>query len=148
MIVNYLNCQSLTWKSQKKNLVAPVEDVDKVRVLELFEAPDFEDNDPLRIATTAVLTQIKSVIEDSAYKGKFTVKALLNKLADNGVKMSHAQLIELVKEEPWSNLISNITGDKVMFKGGPDEYSGSEEPDDTSSTMDRMAKRAAKKQEM
>ena len=119
-----------------------------MRVLELFEAPDFEDDDPLRVATTAVLSQIKSDIEDSAYKGKFTVKALLKKLADNGVKMTHAQLIELVKEEPWSNLISNIKGDKVMFKGEPDEHSGSEEPDDTSSTMDRMAKRAAKKQEM
>jgi hypothetical protein len=100
------------------------------------------------VATTAVLSQIKSDIADSAYKGKFTVKALLNKLADNGVKMSHAQLIELVKEEPWSNLISNIKGDKVMFKGDPDEHSGSEEPDDTTSTMDKMAKRAAKKQEM
>lgn len=119
-----------------------------MKLFELFEADDFENDDPLRVATTAVLSQIKSDIDDSAYKGKFTVKALLSKLRDNGVKISHAQLIELVKEEPWSNLISNVKGSDVMFKGEPDEHSGSEEPDDTSGTMDKMAKRAAKKQEM
>lgn len=119
-----------------------------MKLFELFEADDFEKDDPLRVATTAVLSQIKSDIDDSAYKGKFTVKALLSKLRDNGVKISHAQLIELVKEEPWSNLISNVKGADVMFKGEPDEHSGSEEPDETSGTMDKMAKRAAKKQEM
>jgi hypothetical protein len=118
-----------------------------VKLFELFEADDSE-NDPLRIATTAVLSQIKADIDDSAYKGKFTVKALLSKLQANGVKIDREQLIELVKEEPWSNLISNVKGDDVMFKGEPDEHSGSEEPDDTSGTMDKMAKRAAKNQEM
>lgn len=115
---------------------------------ELFEAKDFEEDDPLRVATTAALAQIKADIDDSAYKGKFTVKALLKKLQDNGVKITHAQLLEIVKEEPWSNMISSLKGDKVMFKGEPDEHSDSEEPDDTSGTMDKMAKRAAKKQEM
>jgi hypothetical protein len=126
--------------------VALVEASDKMRVYELFES-DFEDDDPLRVATTAALAQIKADIDDSAYKGKFTVKALLNKLRDNGVKITHAQLLEIVKEEPWSNMIANVKGDKVKFKGEPDEHTDSEEPDDTSSTMDKMAKRAAKKQE-
>ena len=133
--------------NQKKNWAALEEAWDKVKLFELFEADDSE-NDPLRIATTAVLSQIKADIDDSAYKGKFTVKALLSKLQANGVKIDREQLIELVKEEPWSNLISNVKGDDVMFKGEPDEHSGSEEPDDTSGTMDKMAKRAAKNQEM
>lgn len=115
---------------------------------ELFEADDFEEDDPLRVATTAALAQIRADISDSAYKGKFTVKALLRKLQDNGVKITHAQLLEIVKEEPWSNMISSLKGDEVMFKGEPDEHSSSSEPDDTSGTMDKMAKRAAKKQEM
>lgn len=118
-----------------------------MRVYELFES-DFEDDDPLRVATTAALAQIKAGIDDSDYNGKFTVKALLEKLQDNGVNITHAQLLELVKEEPWSNMIASLKGDNVVFKGEPDEYSDSEEPDDTSGTMDKMAKRAAKKQEM
>ena len=115
-----------------------------MKLFELFEATDFESDDPLRVATTAVLSQIKSDISDTGYKGKFTVKALLSKLADNGVKLTHADLLELVKEEPWSNLIADIKGDKVVFKGEPDEHSANEQPDETADTMDRMAKRASK----
>lgn len=116
-------------------------------MFELFEeSDDFEKNNPLRVATTAALSQIKADIDDSSFKGKFTVKALLNKLADNGVKISHAQLLELVKEEPWSNLISSVDGDSVKFKSDSTEYSDSEEPDDTSGTLSNMANRAAKKQ--
>ena len=118
-----------------------------MRVFELFEA-DFESDDPLRVKTTAALSQIKDDIDDSGYKGKFTVNALLAKLADNGVKLKHAQLLELIKEEPWSNFIADIKGDKVVFKGEPDEHTANEQPDETASTMDRMAKRAAKKKEM
>lgn len=114
---------------------------------ELFESSDFEEDDPLRVATTAALAQIKADIQDSAYKGKFTVKALLKKLKDNGVNITHGQLLEIIKEEPWSNMISSLKGDRVMFKGETDEHSSSSEPDDTSGTMDKMAKRAAKKQE-
>ena len=120
-----------------------------MKVSELFESDnDFESDNPLRVATTATLSQIKSEIADAGYTDKFTVKALLRKLRDNGVNMTHAQLIEVVKEEPWSNLIANLKGDRVLFKGNPDETSGSEEPDDTTDTMATMAKRAAKKTEM
>ncbi len=119
-----------------------------MRLYELFEAEDdFETDDPLRVATTAVLSQVRADIEDSAYKGDFTVKALLGKLADNGVKITHAQLIELVNQEPWCNMISNIKGNRVIFKGEPDSMSSSEEPDDTTDKMKQMAKRAAKNQE-
>ena len=118
-----------------------------MRLYELDGSADYDQDDPLRIATTAALSRIKADIEDSAYKSKFTVKALLKKLKDNGVRISHEQLLDLVKEEPWSNLISNVKGDSVKFKGAPGTYSGSEAPDETSDTMDKMAKRAAKKQE-
>ena len=107
-----------------------------------------EMDDPLRVATTATLSQIKSQIEDSAFKGKFSVKALISKLAQNGVHVNHEQLLDLVKEEPWSNLIADIKGDTVVFKGGPDASTDAEAPDESSDTMDKMAKRAAKKREM
>ena len=105
-------------------------------------------DDPLRVATTATLSQIKSDIENSAFKGKFSVNALISKLAQNGVRVSQDQLRDLVKEEPWSNLIADIKGDTVVFKGGPDASGDAEAPDETSDTMDKMAKRAAKKTEM
>lgn len=115
-----------------------------MRLFELYES-DFEDDDPLRVATTAALSRVRADIEDSAYKGKYTVDALRQELEKNGVKLTHSQLIELVKQEPWKNLISNIKGDRVMFKGEPGEHSGSEEPDETSDTLDKMANRSTKK---
>lgn len=126
----------------------PVEDLDKVKLYELFESDgEFQNGDPLRIATTAALAQIKSDIEDSAFKGKFTVKALLNKLRNNGVNINHDQLLDLVNEEPWSNLISNIQGDQVIFKGEFEETDDEGEPyDDSEEIVSNMAKRAAKKQ--
>ena len=129
-------------------MAAQAESVDKVKLFELFEADgDFDKSDPLRVATTAALSQIKADIEDSAYKGKFTVNALLNKLRDNGVNISHSQLIDLVDEEPWSNLISNIKGDEVIFKGDLDDDIDADnlEPEDEEFQLNRMAKRAAKK---
>ncbi len=121
-----------------------------MKLYELFESDgEFQNGDPLRIATTAALAQIKSDIEDSAFKGKFTVKALLNKLRNNGVNINHDQLLDLVNEEPWSNLISNIQGDEVIFKGEFEETDGEGEPyDDSEAIVSNMAKRAAKKQEM
>lgn len=124
-----------------------------MKLFELFESDnDFERDDPLRVATTAVLSQIKADIEDSAYEGKFTVKALLGKLANNGINISQDQLLELVTQEPWSNLIANVKDDQVMFKDESsemdDEMGDEEDPVDTAGTIDKMAKRASKKQEM
>jgi hypothetical protein len=129
------------------------EDLDKVKLYELFEADDFSNDDPLRIQITAVLSQIKADIEDSSYKKKFTVNALLEKLADNGVKISRAQLLDLVYEEPWNNLISDVKDDTVEFNGdgedpNKDTELDPEEPVNTAGTLDQMAKRAVKNQGM
>ena len=118
-----------------------------MRLYEIFESSgDFEDNDPLRVATTAVLSQIKSDIEDGSFKGKFTVKALLKKLRDNGVRVDKNQLIDLVNEEPWSNLISNLNDNEVEFKDGDSmEMDSPEDYPPPEDTIDQMAKRASKK---
>ena len=113
--------------------------------MRLFELDDtFDKDDPLRVGTTAVLSRIKSDIEDTNYKGDFKVKTLLNMLRDNGVNLTHQQLIEIVKKEPWSNLISNIKGDRVVFRGSPSSDSDSLE-DKGEDTVKRMAKRSEKK---
>lgn len=111
--------------------------------MRLYELNDtYDTDDPLRVGTTAVLSRIKSDIEDSAFKGDFKVKTLLGMLKDNDIDLSHEQLIELVKEEPWSNLISNIKGDRVVFRGRPQGDSDSQEKDDTEGTLKKMAKRS------
>jgi hypothetical protein len=114
--------------------------------MRLFEfEDDFDQDDPLRVATTAALSRAKAEIEDTAYEGKYTLDTLQQELEKHGVRLSKAQMIEIVKQEPWNNLISDINGEKVMFKGEPDEHSANSEPDDTSGTLDKMADRSTKK---
>lgn len=122
-----------------------------MRLFEIFESDsDFDESEPLRVATTAVLSKIKSEIDDSAYRSEFTVNALLSKLAAYGIRISHDQLIDLVDQEPWSNLISNIQGNQVVFKGSQEDDTSPEidDPDDSEATLDQMSKRATKKKEM
>jgi hypothetical protein len=115
-----------------------------MKLYEMFES--FDDGDPLRVATTATLAQIKSDIEDDNFKGKFTVNTLLAKLRNNGVRISKDQLIELVGEEPWSNLISNANNDTVEFKDAESDI-GVDDSDlgNDQYNLEKMSKRAAKK---
>lgn len=117
-----------------------------MKIYELFENNDFDEGDPLRVATAATLAQIKSDISDAAYKGEFTVNALLNKLRNNGVNIARDQLPDLVSEEPWSNLISNIEGNRVIFKSDSEDDSNIDDgPEDSENTMKMMADRAVKR---
>lgn len=106
---------------------------------------DFEKDDPLRVSVTSILGDIKAKIKDSDYRGEYKVTSLLKQLRDNGVKMDKADLITVIKQEPWRNFISNIKGDHVVFIGEPDEGSVNTEPDTSSDTMSKMADRAGKK---
>lgn len=53
----------------------------------------------------------------------------------------------MVDEEPLKNLIANVKGDKVIFKGHGDSDSEVEEPDQSTDTLKKMAKRAEKKRD-
>lgn len=106
---------------------------------------DFSQDDPLRVATTAALSRIKADIEDSGYKGEYKVKSLLSALSKSGVNITHEQLIKVSKQAPWSNIIANIKGDRVIFKGDPDSDTSNTEPDDTTDTMKKMADRSKSK---
>ena len=56
----------------------------------------------------------------------------------------------MIEKEPLKNLIANIKGDKVIFKGDEDtgEDDSAVEPDDTTGTLKKMADRATKKREI
>lgn len=46
-----------------------------------------------------------------------SVDAFLKLANDMGIPMTRSQLLDVVDEEPLSNLIDNIEGDRIMFKG-------------------------------
>lgn len=82
--------------------------------------------------------------DDTGAQKKISVDAFL-KLANNqGISLTRDQLIDMSQQPPLNNLIQNVEGEEVIFKGdetAPDTMS----VDQARATVDRMAKRAASK---
>ena len=76
--------------------------------MRLFE---FSDTDPLRVKLVAVTNQLKSINEPMSTDEFLTI---LNK---NGISLDKADLFNMVKKEPLSNIIADISDDTVTFKG-------------------------------
>jgi hypothetical protein len=76
--------------------------------MRLFE---FSDADPLRVKLVAVTNQLKSINEP------MTTDEFLTILNKNGISLDKADLFDMVKKEPLSNIIADISDDTVTFKG-------------------------------
>lgn len=81
---------------------------------------------------------------DTDAQKQISVDAFL-KLAQNlGINLNKDQLIGAIQQEPLSNLIDNIQGDEIIFKGAqvPDSTMSVDKARDT---VNKMAKRALNK---
>lgn len=105
-----------------------------------------EDNTDM-IVLTGVVSQIYNRIKDTGFDKKYSLDALLNTLSDRGIDLDREKFIEMVKHQPLKNLIANVEGDSVVFKGESSEDSENVDMDDTTGTLEKMAKRAEKKRE-
>lgn len=104
---------------------------------------EFEDQNPLRVRLTGVVSQLRSRAKDTGASEPYSLDALRNKLHDANINLDDEELREISKNPPLSNLLT-IKGDKVLFKGiGYDTEKP--EPEKTEKTLDTMSKRAAKK---
>ena len=86
-------------------------------------------------------------LEDTAAEVGISTKAFLQMAARVGVIVDRDDLMDLVEKEPLNNLVSRVEQDKIIFKGsdpGSAEQSGMS-VDQAQKTVDKMAKRAAKK---
>ncbi len=109
--------------------------------MRLFE---FADNDPLRVKLTAVVSHLKKRIEDTNMKEPMSTDALLNILADHNIDIEKSDLYDMVKKEPLSNIIQNINGHKVIFKGQTPNELSDLDPGENEKTREKMAKAALK----
>lgn len=105
---------------------------------------EFQNDDSEQVKLTGIISQLYGRIVDTDTDKKFSLKSLINILAKNGFSVSEPEFREMAKVPPLSNLIANVTGDSVVFKG-QDDSNEVVAPDQTSKTLDKMAKRAAKK---
>jgi hypothetical protein len=110
--------------------------------MRLFE---FDEDNSLRIKLTAVTSQLQSRIEDTGYEKPFSKDSLLNLLKRNGIALSGDELMDMIKKAPLKNIIGNIQGDDVIFKGQEPDSSDEEMDKETDKeTVKSMAKKANK----
>ena len=109
---------------------------------------EFIDDDSMRVKLTGIISQIHAKSQDQGFKKPFSLTALLNILNASGIPLDEQQFREMVKEDPLKNLISNIKGNSVIFKGEGDTADDEmEEPGADTNVLDKMAKRAANKRD-
>lgn len=118
-----------------------------MKIFEILKESDVSDN-ALPVKLTAIVSQIHSSSRDQGFKKPFSLKAMLNKLRDNDISLSAQQFREMIEEDPLKNLIANVKGDDIIFKGDKDSSNDElETPDANTNTLDKMAKRAADKRD-
>lgn len=103
--------------------------------------------DPQRVKLSAIVSQLRARMRDTGAKKPFSVKSLLDILAKQGLHFDREQLESMITQEPLVNLIANLEGDNVIFKGQPSSGSTAEQPDASTDTLEKMAKRAEKRRD-
>lgn len=103
----------------------------------------FEFDDPGSLVTKliAVSDQLHTDLDNKKTQADMTVDKLLSYFQKYDIVLDKMDLYNMIKKPPLNQLISNIQGDKVIFKGLEEP----ELPDDQKKdTVAAMAKRAMK----
>lgn len=110
--------------------------------MRLFE---FAGNDPLRVKLTSVTMQLKAKMEESG--DPMPLDEFLELLSNSGISVDKADIYDLIKKEPLSNIITAIEADQVVFKGQQPELDqdGEEGPGEFEKVRQSMASKQASK---
>ena len=104
----------------------------------LFE---LDGPDPLLTKIVTVSDQLKSLVDKGSAKD-WTLDQLKSYFQKYDVSLDQEDLYNMIKKAPLKNVISNIQGDKVIFKGT--EPATSTDADDNQKVVNQMAHNAMK----
>lgn len=107
--------------------------------MRLFE---LSNPNPLLVRLVAVTSQLTSDIDSGVEHSDWTVDELLQYYKDNDIILAKDDLYDMIKKPPLKNKISNIQGDKVIFKG--QETPVEPDEDENKKVIDQMAHKAMK----
>jgi len=110
---------------------------DKMRLYEF-------ESSPLDVRLVATTAQLKSDIDSKKKKGDWTTEELLQFYKDNDIIVDKSDLYDMIKKPPLNKYISNIQGDKVVFKGQVDATATPDEKDKNQEIVKSMANKAMK----
>lgn len=113
-----------------------------MKIREIFEDKSADD---LSLKLSAAVNQIAGRIIDTGSNSKMSLTSLLNILNSMGINVSEQQFREMVTNPPLKNTIASVEGDKVTFIGQRKDTNKAIKPDQTTATLEKMAKRAGDK---
>lgn len=93
------------------------------------------------------MNQIAGRVVDTGTQSPTNITSIINKLSDMGIHISEKQFREMVANDPLKNIVANVSGDDVTFIGQRKETSSAIKPDQSTATLEKMAKRAADKRD-
>lgn len=103
---------------------------------------EFDPTGSLITKLVALTDQLQTEIENSDTVPNWTVDQLLDYFKKYDVMLDVQDLYNMIKKPPLKNIIDNIQGDNVVFKG---QSTGSEQPkDEQQKIVKSMAQRAMK----
>jgi len=104
----------------------------------LFE---FVNDDPLRVKLVAITDQLKDRYSHS--NKPMSVDSFLQLLNNNDISVDISDLRDMISKEPLVNIIDDIKGDEVFFKGQKQSDKMPTSPDEKEKTVAKMAQRAS-----
>ena len=107
--------------------------------MRLFE---LSNPNPLLVRLVAVTSQLTSEIDSGDQHSDWTVDELLQYYKDNDIILAKDDLYDMIKKPQLKNKISNIQGDKVIFKGQETPIEPEEE--ESKKVVKQMAQKAMK----
>jgi hypothetical protein len=92
----------------------------------------------------AITDQLKTDLDNGKLNFGMTTDQLLDYFQDYDIILDVTDLYNMIQVPPLKQVITNIQGDKVVFKGQSDDSENPEQETDQEKTVADMAKNAMK----
>lgn len=111
--------------------------------MRFYEFVDPEDSNAKAASIIAVANQLKQHVDDGKINADdFSVDQLLDYFQKNDIILDVQDLYTMIEKPLLKNIISNIQGDKVVFKGKEQVDTSPQQQDQQQKTVANMAQSA------
>ena len=113
--------------------------------MRLYEFVDSEDNNAKAASIIAIANQLKQHVDQGKIDADdFSLDQLLDYFQKNDIILDPQDLYSMIQKPLLKGVISNIQGDKVIFKGKEQVDASPQQQDQQQKTVANMAQSALK----
>jgi|APCry1669188970_1035186.scaffolds.fasta_scaffold04353_6 FMN-dependent NADH-azoreductase len=98
--------------------------------------------DPIVTRLVAITDQLKSELDSKKIDPQMNVDQLLKYLSDYDIVVDVSDLYNMIQKPPLKNIIDNIQGDQVIFKGQGAGAGEAEDETQSQQVVQQMAQNA------